>query len=88
MEHKDIENLDLKGLVKAAHDYQGQRISDPIFAELIRREILSVENLRGSIEKLDETTTKYSSRLVMLTVWIVILTFVMTIATVAMLIKT
>lgn len=81
MDDKDIANLDTKGLVKGIYDYQGMRVSDAMLAELIRREILSVESLRDSIEKLDKTTAKYSSCLIWLTVFIVILTFIMTLAT-------
>jgi hypothetical protein len=82
MEYKDIENLDPKGLVKGIYDYQGMRISDPMFAELIRKETSSIKELRDSIEKLDKTTTKYSSYLIWLTVVIAVLTLIMTVATV------
>jgi len=58
-----------------------------MLAELIRRETAAIKELHDSIEKLDETTTKYNSRLIWLTVIIAILTLVMTFATVVMLIK-
>lgn len=74
MDDKDITNLDNKGLVKGIYDYQGMGVSDAMLAELIRREILSIENLRDSIEKLDKTTAKYSSCLIWLTVFIAIMT--------------
>lgn len=82
MDDKDIANLDNKGLVKGIYDFQGMRVSDAMLAELIRREILSLESLRYSIEKLDKTTAKYSLCLIGLTVFIAILTLIMTVVTV------
>ena len=79
MNYDDITKLDNKDLVKGIYDFYGQRVSDSMLAELMRREMESIEKLDSSIKGLDNATSLYSRWLIALAVIIAILIFVMTI---------